>query len=633
MMKTSSSLTPKSEVLRPNLWDFHLKTISIATMAFSIFIALSTPMIQSRSVNSIYDISYMITNWFRISQGQIPYRDFILVHNPGSFLVGGLLFKFFGVSYIVVLSWMCFVNVCTLLLIEKTLNFFDLSKIQHAFVLLLSSFVLPYSVVTSPNYDADSTFAVLICVYLFVKLLRSQTTNTFAWVGFGTFSVIPFFVKQNFGGAYLVSVFLVLVLAGQFRNTIKVLLGTSLGIFSCLILFFVNGMLDSWWKYSIIFAARSRLGNPILPFESLLAHPQFNSICLSIFSIFFLYLRRLRKQGWEFTRGLAFVLLNLSSLVILIKNILTYIEQTSISSETVSRVASSGDLYYSSMHFIFWISWFLGLISLLISVKNFVLDGVGADELHLWAINVPFLACLYAALLSQGVEGSSYATGAMLVLLITSSLRIIAAHRLRIQRKVTKQKKFENFFGGASTNVVIVTFSLFLVFVYSATSLNGGRLGFLDLRGELNSNSEIAWIRTPGDFLPDQEYSQHILEKYSGQEKVVVFIPSAEFGYVLSETPPLADIHTFDTTTNPYLSDLEMFLNCNLVEVIVYNSRNQVSMYQNFSWKDWPPNLRNYKFEESVGPFDIFTVTNRESLKPGNFRCPSTSFSQRANRT
>jgi hypothetical protein len=119
-------------------------------------------------------------------------------------------------------------------------------------------------------------------------------------------------------------------------------------------------------------------------------------------------------------------------------------------------------------------------------------------------------------------------------------------------------------------------------------------MGFIDLAGQKNGYDKLSWIRTPGTYLNEQADAVAILAKYGMNSSVIVFIPSAELGYFISGTPPLAEIHTFDATTNPYYSeDLPLFFYCNDVDIIAYNSHNSVGMYQNFDWTQWPP-PRNY---------------------------------------
>ena len=123
-------------LLRQKLLFFESSNFSAGFSLFSylcsLLVAFALPLIQSHKTNSIYDISYMITNWYRITEGQLPYRDFILVHNPGSFLIGGLLFKIFGTSYLVVVAWMCFVNLLTLFVISRILFKFKINLTQRS---------------------------------------------------------------------------------------------------------------------------------------------------------------------------------------------------------------------------------------------------------------------------------------------------------------------------------------------------------------------------------------------------------------------------------------------------------------------------------------------------------------------
>jgi hypothetical protein len=171
-------------------------------------------------------------------------------------------------------------------------------------------------------------------------------------------------------------------------------------------------------------------------------------------------------------------------------------------------------------------------------------------------------------------------------------------------------------------------FLLILILVYGFTGLTGGRLSFVDSQGEKKSNTQIAWLETPGEYLPDQKYLEEILKKYSNDKTVVVFIPSGGFGYILADALPLADVHTFDSTTNPYFSDLEFFLNCNLVSVLVFNTRTSLTLAVSYTLESIAENTK-YELIETVGPNKIFRLVEGSKFHPEKYLCPSTSYSKR----
>ena len=605
---------------------FNLRLFHSLAFGLSISIALAIPLVQSRNINSVYDISYMITNWYRIAEGQIPYRDFILVHNPGSFIIGGLLFKVFGNSYYVVLSWMCFVNVFALVTLRGILTKIQLNEVQLSTFTVLLSFVLPYSVAASPNYDGDSTFAVLLCLSIFLHLISTKSINWLAWFSLGALSVLPFTIKQNIGVAFVISLLLVLCIGGYFRQLLQLITGIGFTLTIFALGMSLMGMLANWWNFSIVFAAKSRLEDPLIHVRDLPKHPEFTVLVLAILSTFCLYNRFSKGLVQQRLLGCAFILFNFSALILLTKNVLAYFIASPKISTVSEMVWTSANLFDSCIFLLFWAPWFFGLITSWLAIKALIYAKKGGEEFICWAMNLPLLLCLYSALLSQGL-GSTYSNGSFLVLLVISSLKLIGS--LRIKRFYHPGVHYSS-----STRSLMKTaklnysaFLLTLTLVYGLTGLTGGRMAFVDSQGEKKSNTQIAWLKTPGEYLPDQEYAEEILRKYSKNESVVVFIPYAGFGYILADKQPLADVHTFDSTTNPYFSDLDRFLNCNLVDAIIYSSRMQVGAVS-YTLESIANHVR-YELIESVGPYKIFVLRKGINLVPEKYVCPSTSYSKR----
>src|SRR5579862_9288222 len=51
---------------------------------------------QNSRVAVLWDLSYLLDTSWRIALGQMPYRDFPLVHPPGTFLIQAGLMRVFG---------------------------------------------------------------------------------------------------------------------------------------------------------------------------------------------------------------------------------------------------------------------------------------------------------------------------------------------------------------------------------------------------------------------------------------------------------------------------------------------------------------------------------------------------------
>lgn len=606
-----------------------LAFLNAFTALLSCTIACAIPLFQTSNVSALYDISYMVTNWYRIAEGQIPYRDFILLPNLGHFLIGGLLFKLFGTSYFVVLIWMCFVNLVSILVLRRILKILGLSVIQCSFSSLVLSFMLPYSISALPNYDADSSFLIILCIYFLMHLVSIKSLSRFAWFSLGVAGLVPFMIKQNVGIAFLVALVLALAIGLQLKQLSFFIAGTVLTIGVLALVMSLLGILANWWNYVFIFAADSRLGDPLKDLKSLPGNPQFITLVFAVFSLIFFFKVRLISHEHQLVLSLLIVALSCMAYFSLCESLIEYFSLLPEVDTVAQAVLTSSGLYNSTIFLLFWIPWFFGAVTCLSLSKELLGRKLSREKFMYVSLNLILLCSLYSALLSQGIQGSTYSNGSLLVLLFVSSLKLAGCSRLD---RVGERGFQGNFRRSLLVKVVQVNYSTFLLIlaiVYGASGLSGGRLGYIDLEGQRRSTSLVAWLKTPGEYLPDQKFAAGVVSKYSTDQTVVVLIPNAELAYVIADKPPLADLNQFDTTVNPYGDDLERFLNCNLVRVVAFNTRNQVYLYQGFTWKDWPPPLSKYELVESVGPFDVFVLSEGEFLAPQEFICPSTSYSRR----
>ena len=140
--------------------------------------------------------------------------------------------------------------------------------------LLLTLPLIPlgiYSVVPHPFYDPDCTFAILVAVYLLHRssepiALTDRRSRSVLWpLLAGVSLVIPLFVKQNTGLAFIVSAavgFLLLLVATRDRHSLRQQLLIVLGAVAALslALWLINWTagVKNYWHWTIQFAASRR---------------------------------------------------------------------------------------------------------------------------------------------------------------------------------------------------------------------------------------------------------------------------------------------------------------------------------------------------------------------------------------
>src|SRR5438046_963123 len=144
----------------------------LAAAALFLFVATALVVIwQNSRLAVLWDLSYVLENAYRISLGDVPYRDFPFPYPPLTFLIQAAIIKLTGrvfwhtTAYCAViggigtvLTWRILVNVLGRHVIHARLL---------AFILSLPVIVLGvYSVFPHPFYDPDCTVAILLAVLL-----------------------------------------------------------------------------------------------------------------------------------------------------------------------------------------------------------------------------------------------------------------------------------------------------------------------------------------------------------------------------------------------------------------------------------------------------------------------------------
>ena len=163
----------------------------------------------------LYDFSYPINIGYRLSLGQVPYRDFDLPLTPGTFYVSALSNTLFGwnattsLLLTLIISLTSFALLLDILVCNAVLN--PLSTNPRIRIFYLASVVatalsgLNY-ILAMPFYDNMAILAVLLSLNLGVRAWTS--TRRWLWVAAGCGTLLPFLFKQNIGVAYLVGVIL-----------------------------------------------------------------------------------------------------------------------------------------------------------------------------------------------------------------------------------------------------------------------------------------------------------------------------------------------------------------------------------------------------------------------------------------
>jgi hypothetical protein len=169
-----------------------------------LFAAVSAVVViwQNSRLAVLWDLSYILENSYRISLGQVPYRDFPFPYAPITFLTQAALIKLTGrVFFHHVVYCSVVAALSTLLTWRILLHVLRAVPRARLFALVLS---LPltvlgiYAIFPHPFYDPDCTFAILICLLLLLHWREKPSAKVLGFIC-GAVLVLPIFIKQNVG--------------------------------------------------------------------------------------------------------------------------------------------------------------------------------------------------------------------------------------------------------------------------------------------------------------------------------------------------------------------------------------------------------------------------------------------------
>jgi hypothetical protein len=484
---------------------------------------------QNSRVGILWDLSYILENAYRISLGEVPYRDFPFPYPPLTFLVQAAFIKLTGRGFFHhILYCAAMGGLATVLTWRILLNILDgvvTSARLVAFLLSTPLIVLGiYCIFPHPFYDPDCTFAILLCL-----LLLQQTENK----GFpplrtfltGGALVIPLLIKQNTGLAFLGSTGLVLValtlLNGWHqqprRGYVWLIAGGVVGVTTALLLIQLTAGLDNYLHWTVQFAASRRMP----PLADMLS-PYWDDrlpIGVAAFVTGGLLLGS-NRQGRRWQTLLAAVLM------------LGPFIWTLASLFTEEDLSEPGERLLA-----LWPLWLLvsGGVALWGLWKKWQYPSI--------SLALPFIliVTVQGAFLSQQVWGSTYGIWPLLLLLVASTLRTL----ISLMPETASQ--------------VALPFAVGL-----AVSLLGSgghylwtneRLDYAKLlEGERVHSTlpVLTGLSIRGHWLADFEELVHFAESNIPRQDGLIIIPGEDLFYYTTGRHPQFPVVMFDHTINPY---------------------------------------------------------------------------------
>ncbi|HEX3580437.1 MAG TPA: hypothetical protein VH087_01655, partial [Thermoanaerobaculia bacterium] len=201
---------------------------------------------QNARLTVLWDLSYILENATRIAMGDVPYRDFPFPYAPLTFVVQAIIIKLFGralwhhVAYAVLAGGAA--TGLTYGIVRGVAG-----RVRAAILTLPLIPLGIYCVFPHPFYDPDCCLAILAIVFAWQRSARRF------WIGVA--AVLPLFVKQNIGLAFLLAVIVLAVVSREWR----LLAGIATGLAAAIVVVAAVFGIGNYIQWTIRFAAARRL--------------------------------------------------------------------------------------------------------------------------------------------------------------------------------------------------------------------------------------------------------------------------------------------------------------------------------------------------------------------------------------
>ncbi len=509
--------------------------------AAALFLASAAVVLwQNAHLAILWDASYTLDTSFRIALGQMPYRDFPLVHSPLTFLIQAAIMRLTGrvffhhVLYAAIINGLASVLAWRIAL--RTLR----GRLRAAWPvsLLLAVPLVPlgvYSILPFPSYDCDSAFSILLVIFLLQRLPEDPTTpnSRLRFFAVGTALSLPLFFKQNIGLPFLAATFaliFLLILLQQHRRDSASPSTPALGallagavttlIVAGLLLHFTAG-LRNYLHWTIQFASQRRLpGLPVM--LAVYAEPSLLWWIPLVAAALVLLHSRFAKVLW----------VRLATLILLAAPFLWTLISLALSTDSEDRAAT-----------------LLALWPLLLILSAALTLWIFCHHPSLRAgLPILLLAAIHGTFLSQQLWGSTYAIWPLLVLLIAEMIALLAS--IEPAGTVSDVVPQTSFLAPALAAIISAT----LLLCGSLYTASEERLSYARLPDGPALHSSIPALKgmaVTGPYLPEFEE----LLSFSANEipfsDGLILIPGEDPFYFATGRTPQFPVLLFDNATDP----------------------------------------------------------------------------------
>ena len=197
---------------------------------------------QNARLAILWDAGWTLENAARIAAGDVPYRDFPFPYAPLTFVVQAAIVRLFGrvywhhVAYAIVA---CAVATAIAYLIVRRF----VPRATAVFLTLPLALLGIYCIVPTPFYDPDACLAVVVMIALLMGARGAPLL------------IVPLFVKQNIGLAFVAAVILLAIAERRWRLLAGLALGAAIALVAVAAIFGIH----NYTTWTLSYAAARRL--------------------------------------------------------------------------------------------------------------------------------------------------------------------------------------------------------------------------------------------------------------------------------------------------------------------------------------------------------------------------------------
>ena len=475
----------------------------LATAAFTLW--------QNTRVAVLWDLTYLLDSSWRISLGQVPYRDFPFAHAPLTFLLHAAIIHVFGRVYFPhILCAALEAGTATLLtwrILLKLIGDWPVALLLATPLTVLSI----YGIYPHPVYDSDAILAVLFALYL----LQRDGTRPPQNVLTAAACVVPLFFKQNIGLFFLLvtlgAVAALAVLRRRQRLPIAsqlwFIVGAAAALAAALLAIHAAVGLHNYLYWTITFARQRRL--PGL------------AVVLSVY--------RQTSLLWTIPAALAALFIlpreirgaRIAAILLLVAPFLWTMATLAFSNDPSDRADQFLSLWPHLL-----------VLSAALALWNLRFASRAANPSLNMLLPIILLVTIHATFLSQQLWGSTYAIWPLLILLIAALLAQVPT---------------------IARPVAIVIAATFLI-NGSLYAVSHERLSYIQLDGAPAHATlpSLRGLTTPGPWIPGFEELIRVTNAEIPPNDGILLVPGEDPLYFATGRTPQFPILLFDPATDPY---------------------------------------------------------------------------------